>query len=74
MIRVPNSALWWVLGGAGLALTATLTLPLLRRLFSIAPLHADDLAISLLAGVASLLLLDALKVMWGRSRMASAGG
>ena len=55
MIRVPNPALWWVVAGTGVCLTAILTVPILQRLFAFAPLHAGDLALSLAAGVGCLL-------------------
>jgi Ca2+-transporting ATPase len=72
-IRTPNAALWWVVGGAALGLAITLSIPAMRSLLSIAPLDADDLALSLLAGIGSLLLLDALKVLWGKYHVAGAG-
>jgi P-type Ca2+ transporter type 2C len=50
MMRAPNAALWWLLSGAAVFLGAILTVPPLQRLFSFAPLHADDLAASLIAG------------------------
>jgi Ca2+-transporting ATPase len=62
-IRAPNAALWWVVTGAGLLLVAILRVPVLQRLFSFAPLHADDLALSLLAGVGCLLWLELFKSM-----------
>lgn len=61
MLRVPNPALWWVLGGAGAFLGAILTVPFLQRLFRFGPLHRHDLALSLLAGAACLLWLEILK-------------
>ncbi len=61
MLRAPNPALWWVVGGAGLCLAAILSVPALQTLFSFAPLHADDLALSLGAGVGCLLWFDLLK-------------
>ena len=62
MLRAPNSALWWVVGGAGLCLAAILSIPALQTLFSFAPLHADDLALSLAAGVGCLIWFDLLKL------------
>ena len=61
MLRNPNPALWWVVGGAGLCLAAILSVPSLQRLFSFAPLHAHDLALSLAAGVGCLIWFDLLK-------------
>ncbi len=61
MLRVPNPALWWVLGGTAAFLTAVFSIPFLQKLFRFAPLHKDDLALSLLAGAACLLWLEILK-------------
>ncbi len=61
MLAVPDPALWWVLGGASVFLGAILTIPALQRLFSFAPLHADDLALSVTAGVLCLIWFELLK-------------
>jgi Ca2+-transporting ATPase len=61
MLRTPNQALWWVLGGATLFLTVVLTVPALRDLFRFAPLHVPDLAICLTAGVLSILAFELAK-------------
>lgn len=60
-VRAPNPALWWVIGGTGAFLTAVLAVPPLQRLFSFAPLHIGDLALSLLAGAGCLVWLEILK-------------
>jgi Ca2+-transporting ATPase len=62
MMRAPNPALWWVLIGAAVLLTAILSIPALQRLFSFAPLHMDDLALSLSAGVLCLMWFEILKL------------
>ncbi len=51
-LRTPNSALWWVIGGALALLAVTLFFPLARELFSFGPLTASQLGISILAGLA----------------------
>ena len=61
MMRVPNPALWWVLSGAVIFLGAILTIPALQRLFSFAPLHPDDLTLSVMAGVVCLVWFELLK-------------
>src|SRR5579863_4690897 len=61
MMRAPNMALWWVLSGAAVFLGAILTVPPLQRLFSFSPLHADDLAASLIAGFVCLMWFELLK-------------
>jgi Ca2+-transporting ATPase len=66
-LRIPNPAVWGVVAGAGVFLAAILTIPALQGLFSFAPLHANDLAISLLAGAGCLLWLEILKLFWSRA-------
>ena len=61
MMRIPNPALWWVLSGAVIFLGAILTIPALQRLFSFAPLHPDDLTLSVMAGVVCLVWFELLK-------------
>jgi Ca2+-transporting ATPase len=61
MMRAPNSAMWWVLAGAATLLSAILSVPALQRLFSFAPLHTDDLVLSLAAGILCLLWFELLK-------------
>jgi P-type Ca2+ transporter type 2C len=61
LMRAPNRAMWWVVAGAAVLLAAILTVPALQRLFSFSPLHADDLALSLVAGFLCLLWFEFLK-------------
>ncbi len=63
MMRAPNPALWWVVSGTALGLVAILEIPALRRVFSFAPLHLDDLGLSLAAGVLCVLWFDVLKLL-----------
>ena len=51
-LRTPNSALWWVIGGAAALLAITLFVPPARDLFSFAALDGGQLALSALAGLA----------------------
>jgi Ca2+-transporting ATPase len=67
MLRTPNTALWWVVGGGVLFLLLVLYVPILRQLFRFSSLHVDDLAISLVSGVFSVLWFEALKV-WQRRK------
>jgi P-type Ca2+ transporter type 2C len=66
-LRVANPAVWWVIGGTAAFLAAVLTVPVLQRLFSFAPLHTGDLTASLIAGAGCLLWLEVLKVFWSRA-------
>ena len=63
MLREPNRALWWVVGGAMAFLALVLTVPFLRDLFHFAALHAIDLAICLLAGGLSVAWCEGWKVL-----------
>jgi Ca2+-transporting ATPase len=61
MLRDPNKALLWVLLGATAFLIVALLVPFARRLFRFAPLHANDLALSLGAGFVCVLWLEVVK-------------
>lgn len=62
-LRSPNTALWWVLGGAVLFLGLVLYVPFLRNLFDFALLHPIDLLICLAAGVVSIIWLEVFKML-----------
>jgi Ca2+-transporting ATPase len=66
--RQRNPALWWMLGATSAILAAILLIAPARHLFAFGPLHGDDVAVALAAGIAALGLLDLLK------RMVSPGG
>jgi Ca2+-transporting ATPase len=70
--RQPNPALWWVLGLTSAILAAIFLIAPARELFGFGPLHADDFAVALLAGVAALFLLDWMKRLIGPGRRAFA--
>lgn len=61
ILKSPNPALWWVLGGGLLFLGLVLYVPFLRHLFSFSLLSAIDLAICLGGGLISLLWFEFLK-------------
>ena len=59
ILRTPNSAQWWViLVTIGLLIIA-LTVPFVRTLFHVAPLHGNDVAISVAAGALCVGWIDA---------------
>lgn len=66
--RVPNRALWWVVGGALIFLVLVLYVPLTRNMFRFSFLHLPDLAICLGAGITSILWFEALKIVNGRRK------
>ena len=71
-MRQPNPVLWWMLATIAAILAGILLFPAARQLFGFGPLHADDLAIALLAGISILVLLEGTKRML-RPRSAFAG-
>ena len=67
ILRTPNSAVWWVIGGAVVFLGIVVYVPVLRAAFHFAPLHATDVAIALSAGLASILWFEAVKAFRRKS-------
>jgi len=63
VLRLPNRALWWILGGTLSALAATLYIAPLAELFRFAPLRAGDLALAVAAGLAGVLWHEAFKLL-----------
>jgi Ca2+-transporting ATPase len=61
MLREPNPALWWIAGGAALALALSLYAPPLASIFRFAPPAAPDLAAALAAGIAGVAWFEAWK-------------
>jgi Ca2+-transporting ATPase len=66
-LRIPNKALWWVVGSGVVFLALILYVPLLRDLFRFAPLHADDIALSAGAGVLGIAWFEVLKAVRRRA-------
>jgi P-type Ca2+ transporter type 2C len=60
-IRRPNTAFVWVLVAVALTLGLSLLWPTAKALFRFGPLHADDLTVTVMAGVTVLLVLEFLK-------------
>jgi len=63
-VRRPNPALWWVTGTMTILICIVLLWLPARSLFRFGPLHADDVAICLGAGLVTLLALDLFKLIW----------
>ncbi len=61
MLREPNAALWWVVGGTVLFLALAIWLPMLRAIFHFAAPSPRALLFALAAGVGTMPLVDALK-------------
>jgi len=66
MLKVPNSALWWVSGSAVAVLILVNTLPFLRQLFHFAPISPLELLTCLSAAIVSILISESLKIPWKR--------
>jgi len=62
----PNPALIWIFAGVALVLATALLWPPASSLFRFGPLHADDLMITLGAGLLVLTVLELLKPFWAR--------
>jgi Ca2+-transporting ATPase len=69
-LRTPNTALWWVVGGATIFLSLSLTVPVLRRVFHLVPLHWGDVVLSLAAGLLSIIWFEAFKVRTAKAASA----
>ncbi len=69
----PNTALWWVTGGAVIFLGLALYLPFLRDLFRFSVLHPFDIFICIVAGVVSVLWFEVMKAMSVRRGPAATG-
>jgi P-type Ca2+ transporter type 2C len=70
ILKSPNPALWWVIGGGVFFMAIVLYVPFLRDLFSFSFLHPIDLAICLGGGLISLLWFELLK-LFNRPRKVS---
>ena len=66
--RRPNPALAWILLAVTAILGLSLLWPIASALFRFGPLHADDLALTLAAGIIVLIVLETLKYVW-RARL-----
>jgi Ca2+-transporting ATPase len=62
--RRPNQALAWILLTVTVILGLSLLWPAASTLFRFGPLHADDLALTLAAGVVVLIALETFKHLW----------
>ncbi len=69
-LRRPNRALVWVLLSVAAMLCLTLLWPFARTLFGFGPLHADDIALTLGAGVLVLVALELSKPLWRKRVLA----
>ena len=73
MLRAPNRALWWVLGGATALLALVLLVPVARTLFHFAPLDPPDVVLSIGAGILWVTWYEALKALRRKRSLRPAG-
>ncbi|MDD2756710.1 MAG: cation transporting ATPase C-terminal domain-containing protein [Methanothrix sp.] len=62
-MSTPNPALWWVVGSAIVFLALAIYVPFIREIFGFAYLHHIDVAICFMAGIASVLWFEGLKII-----------
>ena len=72
-LRVPNTALWWVVGGTSAFLAVALAVPAARRIFHFAPLGGADVATAIGAGLACALVFDLVTLVRRKAARASHG-
>ena len=63
VLKAPNAALWWVIGGGLVFLALVLYVPFLRQLFSFSFLHPIDLVICFAGAAISLIWFESLKFL-----------
>ena len=66
ILRTPNPAMWWVVGGAFAFLALVMYIPFLKALFHLSTLHLNDLALCLAACATSMAWCETLKAFQGR--------
>jgi Ca2+-transporting ATPase len=62
ILQVPNAALWWVTGGAGIFLAIVLNTPFLREIFRFSLIHPVDVVICVSAGILSIVWFELFKM------------
>jgi len=72
LLATPNRAMWWIIGGTLLALSAVLGVPVLRNIFHFGATGLPELGGALLAGLATLLWFEVLKRIYRRGAAAAA--
>jgi P-type Ca2+ transporter type 2C len=62
IIRAPNTALWWVAGGAVIFLGLVLNIPFLQEIFRFSIIHPIDVVICVSAGTLSIVWFELFKM------------
>jgi Ca2+-transporting ATPase len=66
-LRLPNSAAWWVVGGALIFLAGVIYIPQAREIFRFAELEWSDLIVTIGVGGLAVLCLEIAKIWWRES-------
>jgi len=66
-LRLPNAAVWWVVGGALSFLAGVIYIPQAREIFRFAELEWSDLMVTIGVGGLAVLCLEIAKVCWRES-------
>ena len=66
MLRFPNPAFWWILGGTLVFLGLVLYIPFFQNLFHFSRLHTNDLLLCLASGMAGVFWFEGLKIINSR--------
>jgi P-type Ca2+ transporter type 2C len=61
MVKVRNSALWWVIRGAAAFRALVLAVPWARTVFRFSAVHADDVVICIVTGLLSVVFSELFK-------------
>jgi len=63
VLRTPNQAFWWIIGGATCFMALVLSLPFMRALFNFDKLNLQDIAVCVAAGIASVIWFEIFKII-----------
>ncbi len=74
MLRVPNAAVWWVIGGAALFLTLTQVVPAARSVFQFGPPEPADILLCVVAGALTVAWFELYKLVFRSREPAHAPG
>jgi Ca2+-transporting ATPase len=66
LVRIPNRAQWWILGGTGIALVAVMYSTALQRVFHFSPVGAGAFTLAFFAGVAAIAWFELVKCAFRR--------
>ncbi|MEI8078682.1 MAG: cation-translocating P-type ATPase, partial [bacterium] len=66
-LRIPNRALWWVLGGTTVLLSTILLVPFCQNLFKFTLISFSDLLAASGAGIGVVAIMELMKLLPGRS-------